>query len=116
VIAAAPRQEDTDILRSALGVYVGRAGGPAVANSYMLRGFDAEHGQDIEFRVGGLPINMPSHIHGQGYADLSFLVADAVRELSVSEGVYDNFRLQENYTASSTTSIPSSFRQWKPSN
>ena len=89
VIVAAPKQEGAEVLRAAPGVYIGRAEGPAVAHHYMLRGFDAEHGQDIEFRVGGLPINMPSHIHGQGYSDLSFLVADTVREMRVSEGVYD---------------------------
>jgi iron complex outermembrane receptor protein len=89
VLAAAPRQEGADVLRSAPGVYIGRAEGPAVAHNYMLRGFDADHGQDIEFRVGGLPINVPSHIHGQGYSDLGFLIGDTVRELQVSEGVYD---------------------------
>lgn len=89
VLVAAPRNEGAEVLRSAPGVYIGRAEGPAVAHNYMLRGFDAEHGQDIEFRVGGLPINMPSHIHGQGYADLGFLIGDTVRELRVSEGVYD---------------------------
>jgi len=89
VLVAAPRQEGAEVLRSAPGVYIGRAEGPAVAHNYMLRGFDAEHGQDIEFRVGGLPINMPSHIHGQGYSDLGFLIGDTVRELRVTEGVYD---------------------------
>ncbi len=89
VLTAAPRQEGVDVLRAAPGVYVGRGEGAAVAHSYMLRGFDAEHGQDIEFRVGGIPINLPSHIHGQGYADLNFLIGDVVRELRVSEGVYD---------------------------
>jgi iron complex outermembrane receptor protein len=89
VLAAAPRQEGSDVLRAAPGMYIGRSEGPAVAHNYMLRGFDADHGQDIEFRVGGLPINMPSHIHGQGYADLGFLIGDTVRELTVSEGVYD---------------------------
>ena len=86
VIVAAPKQEGAEVLRAAPGVYIGRAEGPAVAHHYMLRGFDAEHGQDIEFRVGGLPINMPSHNHGQGYSDLSFLVADTVREMRVSKG------------------------------
>ncbi|MGB0680722.1 MAG: TonB family protein, partial [Polyangiales bacterium] len=62
VLAAAPRQEGADVLSAAPGVFVARAAGPAVAHSYMLRGFDAEHGQDIAFRVGGLPINLPSHI------------------------------------------------------
>ena len=89
VLIAAPRQEGAEVLRSAPGVYIGRAEGPAVAHNYMLRGFDADHGQDIEFRVGGLPINMPSHIHGQGYSDLGFLIADTVREVRVTEGVYD---------------------------
>ena len=89
VLVAAPRQEGAEVLRSAPGVYIGRAEGPAVAHNYMLRGFDADHGQDIEFRVGGLPINMPSHIHGQGYSDLGFLIGDTVRELRVTEGVND---------------------------
>lgn len=89
VLAAAPRQEGAEVLRSAPGLYIGRSEGPAVAHSYMLRGFDAEHGQDIEFVVGGLPINLPSHIHGQGYADLSFLIADTVSALHVTEGVSD---------------------------
>ena len=89
ILRAAPRQEGSDVLRSAPGVYIGRAEGPAVAHNYMLRGFDANHGQDIEFRVGGLPVNLPSHIHGQGYSDLSFLIGDTVRQLDITEGVYD---------------------------
>ncbi len=89
VLAAAPHQEGADMLRSAPGIYIGRGEGPAVAHNYMLRGFDADHGQDIEFRVGGLPINVPAHIHGQGYADLGFLIGDTVHELHVTEGVYD---------------------------
>jgi hypothetical protein len=89
IITAAPHQEGAEMLRSAPGVYIGRAEGPAIAHHYMLRGFDAEHGQDIEFRVGGLPINMPSHIHGQGYADLGFLIGDVVRDLRITEGVND---------------------------
>ncbi|MEE2644755.1 MAG: TonB-dependent receptor, partial [Myxococcota bacterium] len=89
IITAAPRQEGAEVLRAAPGVYIGRGEGPAVAHNYMLRGFDAEHGQDIEFRVGGLPINLPSHIHGQGYSDLGFLIGDTIQELQVSEGLYD---------------------------
>ncbi len=87
IISAAPRQEGAEALRSAPGMYIGRSKGPAVAHNYMLRGFDAEHGQDIEFKVAGLPINMPSHIHGQGYADLGFLIGDVISELNVTEGV-----------------------------
>lgn len=89
VLVAAPRQEGAEVLRSAPGMYIGRAEGPAVAHNYMLRGFNAEHGQDIEFRVGGLPINVPSHLHGQGYSDLGFLIGDTVHAMHVTEGVYD---------------------------
>ncbi|HET8932038.1 MAG TPA: TonB-dependent receptor [Polyangiales bacterium] len=89
LISAAPRSEGAEVLRAAPGVYIGRGEGPAVAHNYMLRGFDAEHGQDIAFRVGGLPINQPSHIHGQGYADLGFLIGDVVDSLRVTEGVSD---------------------------
>ncbi len=88
-LEAAPAEEGADVLKRAPGLFIGRAEGPAVAHRYMLRGFDAEHGQDLEFTVGGLPINLPSHIHGQGYADLSFLVPGTVRRMSVAEGVYD---------------------------
>jgi len=89
VLDAAPHQEGADVLRSAPGLTSFRGEGLAMAHSYTLRGFDSEHGQDIEFVVGGLPINMPSHIHGQGYADLGFLVGDVVDELHVSAGVSD---------------------------
>ncbi|MEZ4445123.1 MAG: TonB family protein [Polyangiaceae bacterium] len=89
VLAAAPSREGADVLARAPGMFIGRSGGMAVAHRYSLRGFDADHGQDIAFSVGGLPINMPSHIHGQGYADLGLLIGEAVRRLQVIEGVYD---------------------------
>jgi iron complex outermembrane receptor protein len=89
VLAAAPRQEGADTLRTVPGLSIGRAEGTAVAHRYMLRGFDADHGQDIEFRVGGIPINLPSHLHGQGYADLGFLIAETVGRIHAAEGVYD---------------------------
>jgi iron complex outermembrane recepter protein len=89
VLDAAPHHEGVDVLLATPGLYISRPEGAAVAHRYMLRGFDSEHGQDIEFRVGGVPINLPSHIHGQGYADLGLLIGDAVSELRVTEGVHD---------------------------
>ncbi|MAD61232.1 MAG: hypothetical protein CMH49_06965 [Myxococcales bacterium] len=88
VMTAAPHQEGAEVLRTAPGLYIGRAEGPAIAHNYMLRGFDSEHGQDIAFHVGGIPINLPSHIHGQGYSDLGFLIGDVVHGLEVTEGVH----------------------------
>lgn len=89
VLRAVPRAEGADLLRSAPGVYIARTEGEGVAHRISLRGFDADHGQDLELRVEGIPINRPSHIHGQGYADLGFLIADVIDAIEVKEGVYD---------------------------
>jgi len=89
VIEAAPRQEGADVMLSVPGVFVSRAEGLAVGHRINLRGFDAEHGQDIELRIGGLPVNLPSHIHGQGYADLGLLIPEVVQRVNATEGVSD---------------------------
>lgn len=89
VLAAAPTADGGDLLQRAPGAFVARAEGDAVGHRIVLRGFDAEHGQDLELRVGGLPVNLPSHIHGQGYADLGFLIPEVVQRMRVAEGVYD---------------------------
>lgn len=88
-LKASPRQTAADLLASAPGVAVARPEGEAVAPRVYLRGFDAEHGQDIEFTVSGIPLNQPSHIHGQGYSDLNIIIPETVRRLRVVEGVYD---------------------------
>ncbi|MBK7827656.1 TonB-dependent receptor [Nannocystis sp.] len=89
VLNAAPKQSSGDMLTRAPGVYVSRPEGDAVAHEIYLRGFNAAHGQDIEFTVGGAPINQISHLHGQGYADLNFILPEVVRSIRVTEGVYD---------------------------
>ncbi len=89
VLNAAPKQSSGDMLLRAPGVYVSRPEGDAVAHEIYLRGFNAAHGQDIEFTVGGVPINQLSHLHGQGYADLNFILPEVVRSIRVTEGVYD---------------------------
>src|SRR4051812_48987085 len=88
-LSVAPHQDAGQLLRTAPGVYASRAEGDAVAHSLFLRGFDAEHGQDIELTAGGVPINNVSHVHGQGYADVNFILPDVVRSVRVVEGVYD---------------------------
>jgi len=90
VVDSAPRATAADILKSAPGFHVMRPEGDAVAQRVYLRGFDADHGQDIQFTVAGtIPVNQPSHIHGQGYADLNVLIPETVRSVRVVEGVYD---------------------------
>lgn len=90
VLESAPRPTAADMLKSAPGMHVMRPEGDAVAQRVYLRGFDADHGQDIQFTVGGtIPLNQPSHLHGQGYADLNVLIPETVRSVRVVEGVYD---------------------------
>ncbi len=88
-LTTAPHRTTSDLLSSAPGVYVSQPEGDAVAHEIYLRGFNAEHGQDIELTLGAIPLNQPSHIHGQGYADLNFIIPEVVRSLRVTEGVYD---------------------------
>lgn len=89
VLATAPHASAGDLLMSAPGVYVSRPEGDAIGHEIFLRGFDAEHGQDMEITVGAVPVNQPSHIHNHGYADMGFLIPEVVRSLRVVEGVYD---------------------------
>lgn len=89
ILDAAPVFTATDLLKRVPGLYVAQPEGGAVGERIFLRGFDSEHGQDIEFKVGGVPINQPSHIHGQGYTFLNFVIPETVRDLRVIEGVYD---------------------------
>jgi TonB family protein len=89
LLEAAPHADAADLLKGAPGLVVARIEGDAVGHRLMLRGFDADHGQDIELTVDGVPVNQPSHIHGQGYADLGFIIPETVRSLRVVEGVYD---------------------------
>ncbi len=88
-LATAPHATAADLLRTAPGVHVTRPEGEAIAHRLYLRGFDAEHGQDVELRVGAIPLNQRSHVHGQGYADLGVVIPETVRSLRVLEGVYD---------------------------
>jgi TonB family protein len=89
ILTLAPHRSAGDLLGTAPGVYVSRAEGDAVAHEIVLRGFDAQHGQDIALSVQRVPINQPSHIHGQGYADLELVIPEVVRAVRVTEGVYD---------------------------
>lgn len=85
----APRRDAGQMLEAAPGVVVTRPEGDGVAHRILLRGFDAEHGQNIELTLQGIPLNQPSHLHGQGYTDLSILMPELVQSIRVTEGVYD---------------------------
>ncbi|MDE3243870.1 MAG: Plug domain-containing protein [Nitrospirota bacterium] len=54
-------------------------GGPGKADNYLLRGFDADHGTDLAGFLDGMPLNLRSHAHGQGYMDLNFLIPETMK-------------------------------------
>jgi iron complex outermembrane receptor protein len=89
VLSAAPHRTASDLLLTVPGVFVTQHSGEGKAHQIFYRGFDADHGQDVEIWVGGAPINEVSNLHGQGYADLHFVMPEVVRALRVSPGAYD---------------------------
>lgn len=83
-----PRGRPDDILRVVPGLVIGHPAGGGKAENYLLRGFDADHGTDIALFVDGLPVNLRSHAHGQGYADLHFLIPETLKQVDVLKGPY----------------------------
>jgi TonB family protein len=77
-----------DILRVTPGILVVQHAGGGKANQYFLRGFDADHGTDIALSVDGIPINMVSHGHGQGYADSNFVIPELIERVEITKGPY----------------------------
>jgi TonB family protein len=89
LLAAAPHRTGSDLLQLVPGMFVTQHSGEGKAHQIFYRGFDAVHGEDVEIWVGGAPVNEVSNIHGQGYADLHFVMPEVVRALRVSPGTYD---------------------------
>ncbi|HEX5098264.1 MAG TPA: TonB-dependent receptor [Polyangiaceae bacterium] len=88
-LEATPHRNGSELLREVPGVFVTQHGGEGKAQQLFFRGFDAEHGQDLEIWAGGAPVNEVSNIHGQGYADLYFLIPEVVEEIHSQPGTYD---------------------------
>jgi hypothetical protein len=78
-----------EILENAApGLIVTQHSGEGKANQYFLRGFNLDHGTDLAITVDGLPVNMRTHAHGQGYADLNFLIPELIGSIRVRKGPY----------------------------
>lgn len=88
-LEASPHENGSELLREVPGVSISQHGGEGKAQQLFFRGFDADHGQDIEIWAGGAPVNEVSNIHGQGYADLYFLIPEVVEEIHSQPGTYD---------------------------
>ncbi len=83
-----PRQTPEDILRSVPGLVIAQHQGGGKADQLFLRGFDSDHGTDVSIKLDGVPVNMPSHAHGQGYADLHWLIPEALEKVEITKGPY----------------------------
>jgi outer membrane receptor for Fe3+-dicitrate len=84
-----PINSAQDLLRNVAGLVTTQHAGGGKAEQIFLRGFDADHGTDVAASVDEIPVNMPSHGHGQGYLDLHFLIPETVKNTDVSKGTYD---------------------------
>lgn len=85
-LLARPAARVGELLEATPGLIVTQHSGEGKANQYFLRGFNLDHGTDLAISVDGMPVNMPTHGHGQGYADLNFLIPELIGGLSVRKG------------------------------
>ena len=83
-----PLMRAGEVLETVPGVIVTQHSGEGKANQYFLRGFNLDHGTDFATTVAGMPVNMPTHAHGQGYSDLNFLIPELVTGVQFSKGPY----------------------------
>jgi outer membrane receptor protein involved in Fe transport len=88
LLKSRPALRPGEVLEFVPGVIVTQHSGDGKANQYFLRGFNLDHGTDFATSVNGLPVNMPSHGHGQGYSDLNFLLPELVDRINYRKGPY----------------------------
>ncbi|MBZ5856024.1 TonB-dependent receptor [Flavihumibacter profundi] len=83
-----PLNNSQEILRMVPGLFIGQHAGGGKAEQLFLRGFDVDHGTDVNISADGIPVNMVSHAHGQGYADLHFVIPETIEKLDFGKGPY----------------------------
>ena len=83
-----PVRNTQELMRVVPGLFVAQHAGGGKAEQIFLRGFDCDHGTDIQVSVDGLPVNMVSHAHGQGYADSHFIIPETINNIDYGTGPY----------------------------
>jgi len=110
-----PLARPADVLEAVPGMVVTQHSGGGKANQYFLRGFNLDHGTDFAVNVDGMPVNLPSHAHGQGYADLNFLIPELIDHIHYRKGPY--YADQGDFSAAGAAhlhlrrSLPSAFSE-----
>jgi len=88
LLKSRPAQRPGEVLEFIPGMIVTQHSGDGKANQYFLRGFNLDHGTDFATFLNGMPVNMPTHAHGQGYSDLNFLIPELVERIGYRKGPY----------------------------
>lgn len=83
-----PVNQSQDLLRIVPGLFIAQHAGGGKAEQIFLRGFDIDHGTDIKLTTDGIPVNMVSHAHGQGYADMHFVIPETIEKISFESGPF----------------------------
>jgi hypothetical protein len=83
-----PAYRPGQLLETVPGLIVTLHSGEGKANQYLMRGYNLDHGTDLETTVDGMPINQPTHAHGQGYTDLNFMIPELADGISYTKGPY----------------------------
>ncbi|MBL7985805.1 MAG: TonB-dependent receptor, partial [Flavobacteriales bacterium] len=84
-----PVNNSQELLQLVPGLFIAQHAGGGKAEQIFFRGFDIDHGTDLQVSADGMPVNMVSHAHGQGYADLHFVIPETIDKLHVHKGPYD---------------------------
>jgi len=112
---ARPRLRPGDIVEAVPGVVATQHSGDGKANQYFLRGFNLDHGTDFAVTVDGMPVNMPTHGHGQGFADLNFLIPELVSGVRYRKGPYfadaGDFSLAGSAALDYVSALPAPFAE-----
>ncbi|HEY4442968.1 MAG TPA: TonB-dependent receptor [Steroidobacteraceae bacterium] len=87
-LALAPAYRPGQLLETVPGLAVTLHSGEGKANQYLLRGYNLDHGTDLATFVDEMPVNQPSHAHGQGYTDLNFLIPELATNIRYTKGTY----------------------------
>jgi hypothetical protein len=110
-----PVRNTQELLRLVPGLFIAQHAGGGKAEQIFLRGFDNDHGTDIQVSVDGLPVNMVSHAHGQGYADSHFIIPETINNIDFGAGPYytqrGNFNTSGYVAFSTFTNIRKSMVQ-----
>ena len=83
-----PTMRTGELLETVPGVIITQHAGGGKANQYFLRGFNLDHGTDFAIFLDGMPLNLPTHAHGQGYSDMNCVIPELVQRMNYEKGVY----------------------------